>query len=453
MNGPVDILGQIPSLQIYTQTCFCYNLPSSSSHDHIINTLTRGLERLAASFPWIAGQIIKKGFSDNGNTGIFEIAPLNPTPRLVVKDFTHDISIPSMKEMKKAGFPMSMLDEGIFAPRNTILGTSGEEKTSVMEVFLVQLTFIRDGLILCFVGEHQVMDMTGQGQIIDLLDKACREERFTKQELSVGNLVRENIIPLFENSWEPDGELDAQISKLKTATEMETAQVPPPKSKWAYIDFTRRSLTTLKSIATSSLTSGFVSTDDVLTAFIYQCIVRARVPRLDSSKGAATLARAVDVRKFLSIPATYPGIIQNMVFYTNTIEDLISLPLGVIASQLRSKLDFETSTLAHRTRALATMLTRSEDKGKFNMVANLDFGVDLMLSSWAKMDFWGLDFGLGIGKAESVRRPQFVPVESLLYLMPKDRNGGIGVAVCLREEDMERLRDDGEMKEFGRYIG
>jgi hypothetical protein len=450
MDGPVDILGQQPGLQIYTQICSCYTLPTSSSQADIIATLTKGLERLTASFPWIAGQVVNEGPSSEGHTGVFKIRPLDQTPRLVVKHLINDASIPSMDEMKKSGFPMSMFDESVVAPRNTIPGTSGEEKKEAMEVFLVQLTFIRGGLMLCFVGEHQVMDMTGQGQIIDLLDKACHGEEFTDYELRVGNLARENLVPLLDDSWELDGELDAQISKPKPVAD--TVLDPPPQSKWAYFDFSHHSLTALKSLAASSLSSGFVSTDDVLTAFIYRSILRARLPRLDPSK-TATLARAVDVRRFLDVPNTYPGIIQNMTYHTNTIQDLLSLPLGIVASQLRLALDLETSTLAHHTRALATALTRSKDKNIANFTANLDFGVDIMLSSWAKMDFYNLDFGLGLGQPETVRRPQFIPFESLLYLMPKGRDGSIAVAVCLREEDMEGLKADQEWGRYGEFVG
>ena len=76
-----------------------------------------------------------------------------------------------------------------------------------------------------------------------------------------------------------------------------------------------------------------------------------------------------------------------------------------------------------------------------------------MFSSWAKLDCYELDFNLGLDKPEAVRRPQFEPVESLIYLMPRTLDGGIAVAICLRDEDMERLRADEEFAKYGRYIG
>lgn len=76
-----------------------------------------------------------------------------------------------------------------------------------------------------------------------------------------------------------------------------------------------------------------------------------------------------------------------------------------------------------------------------------------MLSSWARENFYELDFDLGLGKPESVRRPKFFPVESLIYILPKRLDGELVVAVCLRDEDMERLRVDEEFAKYGKYIG
>jgi hypothetical protein len=77
----------------------------------------------------------------------------------------------------------------------------------------------------------------------------------------------------------------------------------------------------------------------------------------------------------------------------------------------------------------------------------------MSLSSWAKVNLYDLDFNLGLGKAEVVRRPRFVPVESLIYMMPKSPNGDLAVALCLRIEDWGRLNVDEEWKKYATYIG
>jgi hypothetical protein len=58
-----------------------------------------------------------------------------------------------------------------------------------------------------------------------------------------------------------------------------------------------------------------------------------------------------------------------------------------------------------------------------------------------------------MGKPEAVRRPRFHPVEGLTFLMPNTADRGLAVAVCLRNEDLERLREDKEFIKYGTYVG
>jgi trichothecene 3-O-acetyltransferase len=457
-NVTVDILGQQPVLNLYTQICSCYPVADSSSHSAIISTLTNGLEVLTASFPWLAGQIVNEG-SKNGDTGVFKIKPLEKLPRLIVKDLTNDPSIPTMDTMRRANFPISMLDETIIAPRNTIPGTSGEPKSDTIPVFLIQANFIIGGLLLTFVSHHQAMDMVGQGHIMHLLSKACRNEQFTGEELSSGTLDRSNLYPLLDDSYKPGSELAYQIvnparSPSDSEDNNDTAPPESPPCTWANFTFNAASLTALKSLTTKSISSsvGYVSTDDAMSALIFQSVTRARLPRL-KHKTEISFARAVDVRRYLNIPAIYPGLLQNMSYHTFPLQELIKDPLGILASEFRSAVDPKTSKLGYNTRALATFFDRNPDRGAISFTATLDLAADIMLSSWVKIDCYDLDFNLGLGKPESVRRPLFIPVESLIYLLPKTLDGEISVALCLRDEDMERLKADDEFTKYAVYVG
>ena len=469
MDGPaygkdlddcLDILGQQPGLnRLYTQICFCFPVSNACSHSVITDTLTNGLERLLASFPWLAGQVVNEGLGE-GNSGIFKIKSWEETPRLVVKDCRHDPSIPTMEALRQANFPFNMLDESIIAPRKTLPGSPDEPSSDPAPVFLIQATFITGGLLLTFVGNHQTMDMTGQGQVIDLFSKACHHEQFTSEELSCGNLARRNLIPFLDDSYEQGSKLAHQIAKptpshpTVSGTNDQIVPSAPPECTWAYVSFEPSSLTILKELATRTITLplGHISTDDTLTAFIWQSVMRARCPRL-SPAVEVTLARAVDIRRYLNIPPNYPGVVNNMSYHTYTLKKLLEEPLGSVTSQLRSAIHPRTSNLWYNTRALATLLNRTQDKNNIAVTATLDVSVDLMVSSWAKLDCYDLDFNLGLGKPDCVRRPQFPPVESLIYLMPKRLDGGIAVGICLRNEDMARLRADEEFTKYGTYIG
>jgi len=68
---------------------------------------------------------------------------------------------------------------------------------------------------------------------------------------------------------------------------------------------------------------------------------------------------------------------------------------------------------------------------------------------------YDFDFGFGIGKPEAARRPRLTEGarEGLVFFLPKTLDGEIAVGVCLRDEDMKRLRGDEEFANFGTYVG
>ncbi|PYI01165.1 hypothetical protein BO78DRAFT_328278 [Aspergillus sclerotiicarbonarius CBS 121057] len=452
-NDRLDILGQQPSLhKLYTQICSVYSLPDPSVHGHIVSTLRNGLDRLAESFPWLAGHVINEG-SREGVTGTYRIAPSDSIP-LVVQDLRQVPSAPTMNSLRKAQFPMTMLDENLVAPCMTVNppGSTIGLVADTGPVFAAQVNFISGGLILTFVGQHNTMDMTGQATVINWLSKACYNEFFSNEELSGGNVDKSKTIPLFDDTWEPGPELDCQVAKPKSQNT--GGNPPPPQSTWGYVAFSAASLNTLKTLATQTKNpqSGFISTDDTISAFIWKCTSRARAFRLTPGT-VSTFARAIDARQCLGVPSTYPGALSNMTYNTYSLQNLDEEPLGVIASQLRRQLDPKVRDLAYDTRALATFLSRCADKSKVLITASVDAASGIMLSSWAKVNLYNLDFNLGLGKPETVRRPSFVPVESLMYIMPKSPEGGQAVALCLRDEDWERLNDDEEWKRYATYLG
>ena len=94
LDFDLDVFGQQPALQTFTQICLFFSISEASSHSAIIDTLTNGLERLSTSFPWVAGQVVNEGAS-KGNSGVYKIKPLDKIPRLVVRDLRNNLSVPT----------------------------------------------------------------------------------------------------------------------------------------------------------------------------------------------------------------------------------------------------------------------------------------------------------------------------------------------------------------------
>ncbi|KAG0223022.1 hypothetical protein BGW41_005763, partial [Actinomortierella wolfii] len=458
MNFELDILAQQALLNSYTLITFAYPTHDGLSLSTIVATLQSGLERLTENFPWIAGQVVSEGLNDD-NSGVYKVVSFEKYPLLIVKDLQNDSTIPSFTCLATNKFPYSaaIMDEGILSPRRTLPFDPNEPKSR--PVFLVQATFIQGGLLLTIAAHHMTMDMKGQGQIMKLLSRACRNESFTNEEIATGNMARGNVIPLLDSV--DRAAFQHQVTKQTTVTtsnsttittrdnaNLTTDSTPPPKCTWAWFSFDASSLGALKHEALLSVLTGFISTDDALSALIWQSILRARLPRLESTK-MSTLARAVEVRRALGIPDTYPGVVINVAYSSSTtIQQLVDEPLGMIASKLRSELD--EKQLAYVTKGLVSLLHEAFDKRTISVAATLAISsTDLSLSSWGKINCYDLDFNLGLGKPVAVRRPKMDPFEGLIYMMPKTADGDVAVAICLRDDDMERLKEDSVFTNYG----
>ena len=298
------------------------------------------------------------------------------------------------------------------------------------------------------------MDGTGQAHVISLLSKACRGEQFTREELETGNIDREGIIPLLTEEENTNlGDLHQRLAHQIILNPSSSSNPEPPQCTWTCFNFSSSSLNKLKSLASKDLLSStsYITTDDALTAFVWQSVSRIRLSRLSPNKNS-TLARAVNVRPYLNVPSIYPGMVQNMTYNDFTISQLTTIPLGIIASQLRSNFDPKISTLNQDTRALATLLDNTKNKSITSFTATLDFSSDIALSSWVKQNSYSLDFGIGLYNPESVRRPRFTPVESLMYLLPKTPNGDVALAICLRDTDMSLLKSDEQFIKYATHI-
>ncbi|ETN36820.1 uncharacterized protein HMPREF1541_07807 [Cyphellophora europaea CBS 101466] len=440
----LDILGQQERINLlYTLLTLCFELPSSAAPVDISTCLQSGLNSLAVNFPWLSGKV-------NQRDGVFMIDDFQETIPLILKDLSHDQDCPDWQQQQRAGFPFRMLHETVVAGCKTLAASTFP--ASGLPVFVVQANLLANGLLLTFAAQHGSMDMTGLGQVMSLLSAACRGERFTDSEISVGNMKRQDILPVLDESLAAQ-EDDSAMDRDRLATSDQRTPVDqhclPADLVWAYFSFSAPSLRSLKGEANRTMPEGkFVSTDDVLSSFVWQRIIRVRLLRLNEpSVLYSTLSRNVDMRRQFSVPDKYPGFLNHATEHTFPLDCLVNRSLGQISAELRAAL--EPTALRRRFNMETTRIRCKQPQQK----AYSNPELDIRLSSWAKERSYGLDFGFGLPVA--VRRPAFTDGarEGLAYLMPKRLDGEIAVAVCLRSDDLLRLRTDVEFSRYSTYIG
>ncbi|OAA77946.1 Chloramphenicol acetyltransferase-like domain protein [Akanthomyces lecanii RCEF 1005] len=447
LDMEVEILGQQPALQVYTQMSSVFRLQHDAQVEEILNTLRNGLSQIAKDFPWLAGQVVHERTGHDGS-GVFKIKPFEETPRLVVKDARQVGSMPSIDDMTAAGYPMSMFDETKIAPRMTIPGGPGETVNDPEPVLLFQVTLATGALILTSATAHRAIDAIGQAQILHWLSQACHGIPSTEEDKMVGNMDRRALIPLLDSSCDVETEFRTLWIR-PTATPGKNTDPSPPCS-WATIRISWDALTRLKADATKTISTSFISTDDALTALVWQAIMRARHHRIDLNR-EVRMTRAIDVRSHCNLSPKYPGLMQSQKLNRYRLNELLDATLGEIASRLRAELD-PVKTL-HELSGLATLLERDADKTRYSFVASTDSTIDINLSSWAKVDCYDDDFNFGLGKPVTVIRPHFSPYEGLIYVMPRSAENGMTVTICLRDDEMEDLKRDARLNEYAEFLG
>lgn len=448
----LEIFAQQPSAAVATPFLLCYKTDETVDADEIVEKLDAGRLSLHEALPWTSGEVIRDQTGPT-ESGVFKIRHAAAPPRVIVKDLRDDPSIPSMQELQKAEFPASMLDETIFSPFSVLPGKE-PQATLRNRVLVLQANLIRGGVLLNICGHHSVLDGTGQEQVTYLLNKACQGQPLTPEEIRIGNLPRENIIELFPDDWQPVNSpyLKPAGDKPNTSWAKDENDETTSPLIWINISFSRESLEEVKNEAHRGLSTGFVSTDDALTALVWQSLCRARVPRLKQTT-PTIMGRAINPRRYLDVPPTYPGYISNMAYTTKSLHSMTESTLGQVAAELRTAVDPKLSKLSDLTREFATLIHRAEDKDTVSLGNCLDLDHDLMVSSWAAMRCYEFDFGMGLGLPVTFRRTKMVPVPNLIFFLPKDASGCIVVNMCIREDDLERLQRDPEFNRYVRFIG
>ena len=444
-DGTLNIFEQRPIWsRLAINLAFCFHLLEPIDIAVTIAKLHDGLETLTKSFPWIAGQVITEGRGADDKRGVAKIIPGDDALAVMTKDHRKTPSIHSMQELRERGYSVGMLDESVFAPRPAAVAVP----FAARPVLLVRANIIPGGLVLVLSGDHAAINMPGLIQISRWFSKACHNTPFPLSELEIGNMSRRDLIPLLDSTYQQGGELAQQVPPT-VAPNTPYSRAP---CKWSTFKIPACAIDKIKTSATATCTSPYVSTDDSLSAFVWQSIARARMQRLAPTT-ISTAARCVDVRKVLDIPLYYPGLVQNNLFHKHTLRELSELPLGIVASTFRDAITSRSPSLSFYSRAVATALTRSTNKGSLRVGANLDLSSDLLISSFLTSGAYQLDFALDLGLPEAVRLTRQDAFESMAYLLPFTPDGDAAILACIRDVDLVALMADEEFSRFAKHMG
>ena len=441
----LSILDQLPFMRTYSQILLCFPIEQESHRPEVIRLLQQASKELVEGVPILAGQVENH---KDCNTALktsetFRVVPYDHPEGSNVRVKILDDFV-TYDQLCEAHAPADMLDAGKLAPMKGLPEHYGDSEKA--PVLILQANFIPGGLLLCFAGMHSAMDATGLGKLIKLFATLCRGEKLSAADLAVVNVDRAELDlalkPGQTQMKHPELAHKGDEAPKNDATEA-------PASVWSYLHIPTSKLVELKQEASRDLTSNtpWVSTNDVVTTWLWRAVTKARSAKIDMSKDS-TLLRAISGRRQLDPPIpNYLGNVVSCPLHKLAIKDLVEQSLSNITQSVRKTTNLIND---HYVRSMATLIASTSDKN------DLTFGFeapdrDLMVSSWASLPAYE-NFGRILGTPDFVRRPTS-PWSGIIYIMPKRPDGSLDIAISLPEDEMLRLKSDEHVTAVATYIG
>lgn len=463
----------MPSLPL--ALIFCFPCPSFKK-EATYSLLQEASSKLVLDNPFLCGEIVRQRSDqpiDGKRPGSMTLEISEPPGDLKV--ILNDMTLPGHKwklsydELRTTGMPMSKLDRQMLAPREN--GRVSKKD----RFFEAQVNFIPGGCLLCASSNHAYIDASGFVVIMSMWAKKCRE------------LQNASTTPVVKSLGQTDGGLPPALARHIPRTEYDRLKKRP--ELWRLIGLDWRTLGESEKVAVPysgnpavntsifSFSTGnyakiaqnaipeesifedeepiWISPNDALVAFLWRCIMKARLPswRGLPHKKDSMVSVAINGRGTL-FPPIPPSYVGNVVFCCLSwlpIDYLIApeTSLGDIALALRKSIEANSDPqLLGDAVDLASCIP---DVRKLGNAFRSWFSEDLVTTSVIGLPFYELDFGGILGKPQFVRLPK-AEFDGICSVQPRQVDGTVEVNISLYEEEMKRLRGDREFMKYARFI-
>ncbi|KAH8429031.1 uncharacterized protein LDX57_006702 [Aspergillus melleus] len=446
-----DVIGQLPILKSYTHVLLCFPL-ADEKRTSILASLESAAHTVISALPFLSGRVINEGAGPN-NSGVFKVArfPRQESPdHLFVRVEDRSAVCPSYDELLAAHGPSAMLPGYVLGPRKAFPEPYDEREDDPAPVLDIQANLIHGGLLLDIAAQHNIIDAGGIFQIANLLATAMRGDPIPKAQIDEANRPRREIIPLL-------GPCEPLLDHSDLRPSFVIKDLPPLAAvalfQWRYLRIPAAAVARIKAMADANPedfdpSTPFVSTNDALTAFIWQRLTIIRLARLQTPDAISRISRAVDFRRVMGLSPAYLGHMIRVAFLRLSFTDIVNSSLSRLASLLRkSVLDI---TNEYSLRSYVTYIANEPDKANIAYGGGFDPKTDLSCSSIAhiRVPVFG-----DLGKPDLLRRPTYRPLPCSAYTAPMLDGEGMEVLICLLGEEMELLRGNDVWRELIEYVG
>jgi len=446
----INLLGQLKVLHTYGQILLGFPQPLGMTPGQLVHHVQAAAVKLYSAVPRLAGQVV---FVEDSKAEMFRIAPFEQHQGLSpvrVRDM-HD-SLPAYEDMARSSFPIRMFPSEVSltglksAPLNYI-----EDPGAVLPVLQISVLFITGGVLVAFSLQHTCGDATGFGLVIEHFATLLRGESLSETLIAGANFEDVLTVPRLREGQE--SVLDQSQKPADSLSQSRHFFASPDKPKiWFCVRFSAESLARLKNAAKLDDAGAWISTNDALTAFIWQRVTMARGPRISRGTGMTCCNRISSARKLFNPPLREGllGCLIRPVFCPLPAKKVLDSSLAELATILR-----QTSRQLddHALRSITSAMEKYPNTvPKWSPPSECDVTLQVSSVQWSHIRAHELSFG-PLGRSQFARRIGSTPLAGSMYPLPKSANGDIEVQMCLWEDDLVTLKQDELWNEHAKFIG
>ncbi|KAB2570651.1 Putrescine hydroxycinnamoyltransferase 2 [Lasiodiplodia theobromae] len=453
-------------VRVYVPITSTYKLDDDVDRELVIDNLCKGLQKTTKEYRFLGGHV----FEGPNAKSFVKRSPAWPTLTLHINHL-EDTDFPSYADLERREFPFSDLNERHMAPDFTL---PADPKTAPpdqgLPTILAQLNFIRGGLILGTALHHQCVDAKGVDVVLARwaantralfhpgvpappFDPSCLDptpmssktplspERIPEVERRIRSF---KYVPVLPHS----GEYAAPVQLAQSIFHL-------PRSRLAALK-----ASTIPREADAA--DKWVSTNDCITALLWRCMTRARLPSPSAASAAADpdntsvhMHMAVDIRPYTDPPlhGSYPGNAVSVSYVSSPLSSLIDpspSAFAAAAQAIRATVDaWRAPSMIKDTQDY--LASFPDDPAGVRQTFTFAPGqIATIVTSWSVMAAYREhDFGWGGLRALRLATGAF---NNTFFIYPRRvREGSEGedegteVFVAMEKGDMERLRRDPEL--------
>ncbi len=491
-----------PPFQLQTDNTRADIASVANLHERIIGLLRASLESTLQSYPILYGRlredpatgalsVLVKCTAEDVGGGVNAAGATGSSIRLVVRDESETSA--AFQELSSEGFPLSKLDGDIFSPFGLlpVVGSESSEGSDQgsVDVFAVQLTFVKGGMVMCVAVHHCLCDGPGFASFMKKLLAAARlghavpsnhREEFRMEKLTVAPQIVEDLRSSDEGAKQrllgqhPEYRVLPQIpSALKASFRPSAGATAKVENVANIFKIPFDGLERLKAAAQPSEPSqsggevSWVSTHDAICALVWRCVMKARFPGRDPREpGKSILGQAVNSRSRIvpPLPEEYFGSVNFYAAARMDLGDVVNGASGKSLEKLAVAVRNSINAKTNETVKSALKYIALQDNPALIMHSFTTVN-DYTVTSWVAMFKAGdLDFTVEVpASSESsgdsaatvsltcraVRVPK-AAFDGLGIFLPSftGRKEGVEVLMGLKKEAMDLLMKDEEWMSF-----